>query len=54
MKKFVKLVLVFVVMINIIACTEPLITIDSSNNVLNVGSKYKDDRIINFRSKRIR
>ncbi len=54
MKKFVKLVLVFVVMINIIACTEPLITIDSSNNTLNVGYKHKDDRVINFRSKRIR
>jgi len=34
--------------------TEPLMQIDNSNNTLNVGSKYKDDRVINFRSKRIR
>ncbi len=54
MKKIGKYVLVFILMINIIACTEPLITIDSSNNTLNVGAKYKDDRTINFRSKKIR
>ncbi len=54
MKKVTKYILAFVLIVNIVACTEPLITIDSSNNTLNVGYKHKDDRVINFRSKRIR
>ena len=32
-------------------CTEPLISIDASDNTMNVG-KYRQDQTINFRSKR--
>ncbi len=41
-------------MIMFVGCTEPLIQIDSSSNTMNVGTKYKDDRVINFRSRKIR
>jgi len=55
MKSLSKIVLWFVAMlcgVMFVGCiSSPLLSIDASDNTMNVG-KYRQDHVINFRSKR--